>query len=72
MKNNIDDLVNEVYFFDDYYSYEKYTNEQLQMIMENQREHINYLEMQLSEYKRFILLITVVGLIMLMIINFLG
>jgi len=73
MKKNIDDLIQEVYFNEDsYYTYGKYTNEQLQIILDNQREHINFLQLQLSEWKRFFLLVTVVNLLLLIIVNFLG
>jgi hypothetical protein len=72
MKNNIDDLVQEVYFTEDYYTYDNFTNEQLQIIMSNQREHIDYLQIQLSEYKRFFLLFTTVSIILLLVVTYLG
>ena len=72
MKNNIDDLVREVYFTEDYYTYDNFTNEQLQIIMSNQREHIDYLQIQLSEYKRFFLLFTTVSIILLLVVTYLG
>lgn len=72
MKNNIDNLVEEVYFTDDYYIYDRFTNEQLQIIMSNQREHIDYLQIQLSEYRRFLLLFTTVSIILLLVVNYLG
>lgn len=73
MKRNLDDLVQEVYFNEDsYYTYDKFTNEQLQIILDNQREQINYLNLQLSEYKRFLLLFTVVSFLLLIVINYLG
>jgi hypothetical protein len=73
MKRNLDDLVQEVYFSEDsYYTYDKFTNEQLQIILDNQREQINYLNLQLSEYKRFILLFTFVSFLLLIVINYLG
>ena len=69
---NIDNLIDEVYYFSDYYTYDDYDKEQLLIIMSNQRDHINYLENEVNEYKKFIILLLVVGLIGLLAINFIG